>query len=63
MWKDVRSDGVCLLNFEIPDAAIVADARCARAAGMRAIVLNPAPARLALENPSWVTADVASFEP
>lgn len=39
------ADGVCLLNFEIPDAPIVAAARCAHAAGMRAIVLNPAPAR------------------
>lgn len=39
------ADGVCLLNFEIPDAPIVAAARCAHEAGMRAIVLNPAPAR------------------
>lgn len=44
-WEDTGSDGVCLLNFEIPDAPIVAAARCAHAAGMRAIVLNPAPAR------------------
>ena len=36
--------GVCLLNFEIPDAGIVAAARAAAAAGAR-IVLNPAPAR------------------
>src|SRR5919206_2764677 len=36
--------GVCLLNFEGPDAGIVAAARAAAAAGAR-IVVNPAPAR------------------
>jgi ribokinase len=35
---------VCLLGFEIPDAAVVAAARAAADAGAR-IVLNPAPAR------------------
>jgi ribokinase len=35
---------VCLLGFEVPDAAVVAGARAAAGAGAR-IVLNPAPAR------------------
>jgi ribokinase len=35
---------VCLLSFEVPDAALVAAARAAAEAGAR-IVLNPAPAR------------------
>jgi ribokinase len=35
---------VCLLGFEVPDAAVVAGARAAAQAGAR-IVLNPAPAR------------------
>jgi 3-hydroxypropionyl-coenzyme A dehydratase len=37
-------DDVCLLGFEVPDAAVVAGARAAKEAGAR-IVLNPAPAR------------------
>jgi ribokinase len=36
--------GVVLLGLEVPDAAVLAGARAARAAGLR-IVLNPAPAR------------------
>jgi ribokinase len=37
-------DGVVLLGHEIPEAAVVAGIRAARAAG-RSVVLNPAPAR------------------
>jgi ribokinase len=40
---ELRSGDVCLLGFEVPDAAVVAGARAAAAAGAR-IVLNPAPA-------------------
>jgi ribokinase len=40
----LRPGDVCLLGFEVPDAAIVAAARAATAAGAR-VVLNPAPAR------------------
>jgi ribokinase len=40
----LRASDVCLLGFEVPDAAVVAGARAAAAAGAR-IVLNPAPAR------------------
>jgi len=36
--------GVALLGLEVPDAAVLAGARAARAAGL-ALVLNPAPAR------------------
>ena len=36
--------GVVLLGLEVPDAAVVAGARAARAAGL-GVVLNPAPAR------------------
>jgi ribokinase len=39
-----NGDGVVLLGHEIPDAAVVAGIRAARAAGRR-VVLNPAPAR------------------
>jgi ribokinase len=38
-------DGVCLLNFEISDAALLAAARGVSAAGITTIVVNPAPAR------------------
>jgi ribokinase len=41
---ELRASDVCLLGFEVPDAAVVAGARAAAAAGAR-IVLNPAPAR------------------
>src|SRR3954453_15905063 len=41
---DLRPGDVCLLGFEVPDAAVAAAARAAAAAGAR-IVLNPAPAR------------------
>src|SRR3954471_10730696 len=41
---DLRPGDVCLLGFEVPDAAGGAAARGAAAAGAR-IVLNPAPAR------------------
>src|SRR4051812_9160738 len=40
----LQADDVCLLGFEVPDAAVVAGARAAAASGAR-IVLNPAPAR------------------
>src|SRR5205085_6612832 len=40
----IGAGDVCLLGFEVPDAAIVAAARAATEAGAR-IVLNPAPAR------------------
>jgi ribokinase len=40
----LEAGGVCLLGFEVPDAALVAAARAAASAGAR-IVLNPAPAR------------------
>jgi ribokinase len=40
----IEAADVCLLGFEVPDAAVVAAARTAAAAGAR-IVLNPAPAR------------------
>lgn len=43
---DIPSDAVCLMNLEIPDAPIVAAAQWAHAAGLRAIVVNPAPARM-----------------
>jgi ribokinase len=38
------ADGIVLLGHEVPEAAVVAGARAARAAGWR-VVLNPAPAR------------------
>ena len=41
---DLRGDGVVLLGHEVPDEAVLAGARAARAAGWTAI-LNPAPAR------------------
>lgn len=41
-------DGVCLLNLEIPDDAVLAAAIAAAAIGMRT-VLNPAPARALTE--------------
>jgi ribokinase len=41
---ELTAGDVCLLGFEVPDAALVAAARAAAAAGAR-IVLNPAPAR------------------
>jgi ribokinase len=41
---ELGASDVCLLGFEVPDAAVVAGARAAAAAGAR-IVLNPAPAR------------------
>jgi len=40
----LNAGDVCLLGFEVPDAAVVAGARAAHSAGAR-IVLNPAPAR------------------
>src|SRR4051794_32185369 len=40
----LTADDVCLLGFEVPDAAVVAGAHAAAAAGAR-VVLNPAPAR------------------
>jgi ribokinase len=40
----LEAGDVCLLGFEVPDAALVAAARAAASAGAR-IVLNPAPAR------------------
>jgi ribokinase len=40
----IEAGDVCLLGFEVPDAAVVAAARVASQAGAR-IVLNPAPAR------------------
>jgi ribokinase len=40
----LRAGDVCLLGFEVPNAALVAAARTAASAGAR-IVLNPAPAR------------------
>src|SRR4051812_39375920 len=40
----LNAGDVCLLGFEVPDAAVVAGARAANSAGAR-IVLNPAPAR------------------
>ncbi len=43
--KDLSSDTVCLLSFEIPDAPVVAAAQCAHAAGVRETIVNPAPAR------------------
>ncbi|HEY3726280.1 MAG TPA: ribokinase [Solirubrobacteraceae bacterium] len=42
---ELPEDAVCLLNFEIPDPPLVAAARCAAAAALRWIVVNPAPAR------------------
>ena len=44
-WIEPGADGVCLLDFEIPDAALLAAARAARQAGVDAIIVNPAPAR------------------
>ena len=44
-WTQLPADGVCLLGFEIPDQALVAAARCAADAGMRTIIVDPAPAR------------------
>ena len=38
------SGGVALIGLEVPDAAVLAGARAARAAGLQ-VVLNPAPAR------------------
>jgi ribokinase len=38
-------DGVLLLNFELRDAALLAAAEGASAAGIRSIIVNPAPAR------------------
>jgi ribokinase len=40
----LHAGDVCLLGFEVPDAAVIAGARAAAEAGAR-IVLNPAPAR------------------
>jgi ribokinase len=42
--RGLAADDVCLLGFEVPDAAVVAAARVAADAGAR-VVLNPAPAR------------------
>ena len=41
---DGASGGVALLGLEVPDAAVLAGARAARAAGLT-VVINPAPAR------------------
>ncbi len=43
--SELPPDGVLLLNFEIPDAALLAAAEGASAAGIRSIIVNPAPAR------------------
>lgn len=43
--ESLSSETVCLLNFEIGDSPIVAAARSAREAGVREVVVNPAPAR------------------
>jgi ribokinase len=42
---ELPADGVCLLNLEIPDAALLAAAQGISAAGIQTIVINPAPAR------------------
>jgi ribokinase len=42
--RSLEGSGVVLLGHEVPEAAVVAGARCAKAAGWR-VVLNPAPAR------------------
>jgi ribokinase len=44
-WIEPPADGVCLLDFEIPDEALLAAIRSARGAGVRTIIVNPAPAR------------------
>ncbi len=41
---DLDGDGVVLLGHEVPDAAVIAGAEAAAAAGWR-VILNPAPAR------------------
>ena len=42
---ELAPDDTCLMNLEIPDEALVATARSAHAAGIRRIIVNPAPAR------------------
>lgn len=42
---ELPADAVCLLNLEIPDPPLLAAARCVRAAGIEALLVNPAPAR------------------
>jgi ribokinase len=42
--RPLSGEDVCLLGFEVPDAAVVAAARAAADVGAR-VVLNPAPAR------------------